>query len=362
MGDKVVIIGGGPAGLQSALTAADNGFDVTILEKSKIGENFSCAEGFFDSFNILTPPQEGVCYKVKTLYLKAKNKYEIESEDLNLWMLDRERWQKYLARMCENKGVKIKENTKVTLGDLKILKEEYDWMIDASGVFSIASKFYGIKNKQTYARAYQVRLKGDFSYLHKSLMVGVEPNFFGYYWIFPKSDHIANVGLGFFKEEDLNLKQELNKILKKEKIDRYTVIDKGGGLIPTKILDKLVFDNVILVGDSAGLASPLHGGGIDLSIISGDLAAKYICDNKTLSYENDLMKLVKQRLELEHKLVDIWSELGYEGLDEILEILLKRKNLKNIPKLFKYRNIISRYKKELNDFYNGFFNGAWPGF
>ena len=50
------------------------------------------------------------------------------------------------------------------------------------------------------------------------------------------------------------------------------------------MLDRLIYDNILLVGDAAGLTSPLHGGGIDMAVISGEEAAKSIATD-VYSYE-----------------------------------------------------------------------------
>lgn len=41
---SIAIIGGGPAGLTAAIEGAKSGFDVTLYEKYKIGDNIRCAE------------------------------------------------------------------------------------------------------------------------------------------------------------------------------------------------------------------------------------------------------------------------------------------------------------------------------
>lgn len=356
MKNKLAILGGGLAGLKSALTGLEKGFDITLFEKKRIGENYCCAEGFFDSFKVFSPPVEGICFKVKNIIIKVNNTYELDSTGLNFWMMDRENWQKHLADVCADKGVDIKENTKVSSEDLSRFKQEFDWVIDATGVASLTRKYYNYMNyKNNFGRAYQLTLNGDFSFLNEKILVGTEPHYLGYYWIFPKGRDIANVGLGVFNSKEINLARELSRILDKENMIHYKILKKGGGLIPTQVSDRLVYDNVILVGDSAGLASPLHGGGIELALLSGKIAIESIRDQ--LDYKKNLMKKIGRKLELENKLINIWSELGHDGLDELLDLLLNRKSLINIPKLLKYKKTISSHKNDLNEFYKCFFEG-----
>lgn len=59
---KMAVIGGGPGGLYAAKEAAALGLSVTVFEKSKIGDNFFCAEGFVDILKLLGQPAAGVCF------------------------------------------------------------------------------------------------------------------------------------------------------------------------------------------------------------------------------------------------------------------------------------------------------------
>lgn len=366
---KIAILGGGPSGLQSALTGIEEDLDVLVFEKKKVGENFCCAEGFFDSLKILPPPEKGVCFKVNELIIKAKNDYSVDCSNLNLWMLNRKEWQKSLADEAEAKGALIKENAQISPEDLKDLKKSFDWIIDATGTNSLTNKYYKLNFslRENSAPAYQVTLKGDFSYLKNKMVAGIMPYYTGYYWIFPRSEREANVGIGFFKQElgennKVNLKKELESILKKESLSDYEVTRTCGGIISVQMLDKLVYDNIILTGDAAGLCSPLHGGGIDSALISGDLAVKSIIKKVPFYYKENLMKHIGNRLRLESKIVNIWGQLGYEGVEELLELLLTRKSLLDIPKLFKYKNIINKHRNELVSFYKGFFEGDWTNY
>jgi digeranylgeranylglycerophospholipid reductase len=57
----------------------------------------------------------------------------------------------------------------------------------------------------------------------------------------------------------------------------------AGALPIGGLREKLVFDNILLTGDSAGMADPITGAGINNAMLSGELAGKTIIE----ALEND---------------------------------------------------------------------------
>lgn len=328
---RLLVIGGGPAGLFAASEAADRGFDVTLMEKGRIGENIRCAEGFFDVLKLLGKPCAGVRYKVDTLVLETNTTYRLDVKHLNLWMIDRSVWQQELGRKAAAKGVKILENRPVSAQELEDLKKSYDYVVDASGAPSVTSRALGFSAfyKQHSPKTIQYVIEGDFSHLHKSFKAGFLPDFWGYYWIFPKGRdeqgrESANVGIGNFNpSSNLNLRKMLDSVLKKEKLDggNYKIVKVLGGICPAKMPDKLVYGNILLAGDAAGLTSPLHGGGIDMAILSGLTAVRALYRNEPEKYKANLRKLLHWRLRFEGLLAREWSKRDFMQFDKILSLI-----------------------------------------
>ena len=156
-------------------------------------------------------------------------------------------------------GVTLSERQKVRPAHLKEMQNAYDWIIDASGGPSVTSRNYGFSNDYFPGAliAYQAVLSGDFSRLAPAIKAVFLPDLPkeavpGYYWVFPKDHDRANVGVvctaGYNGRLSLNLKELLREVFNREGLRHCAVAREGGGMIPTRILPRLVYDNILLVG------------------------------------------------------------------------------------------------------------------
>lgn len=338
---KVLVIGGGPGGLWAAIESKLKGFHVTLMEKGKIGENIRCAEGFYDTMKILEKPEHGICFSVEEIIVEAKSTHRIDAKPLNIWMIDRSKWQKSLGKKARDLGVNIKQDTKVEPEDLQKFKKDYDFIIDASGAPSVTSRVYGFSNfyKEHSGKTVQYLIEGDFSHIGKCIKVGLLPNFWGYYWIFPKGNDLANVGVGNFKpDQEEKLWDRLDKAMKKEGVlgNNYRSIKRTGGICPNKMPPKLKYDNIFLVGDAAGLTSPLHGGGIDTALISAKESIKAVTHNPD-QYEESIRKTLYKKFQFEELLTLAWRQRDLDEMDYLISNIEKYK----IYKLFTNYKLIN---------------------
>ena len=108
----------------------------------------------------------------------------------------------------------------------------------------------------------------------------------GYFWIFPLTKNIYNVGVGLLnptseQAKSVNIKTSMQDVIENhpfisEKFKNASSIAKIQGFkLPLGGKDtSLTADHIMLTGDAAHLIDPLQGHGIDKAMESGVLAAK----------------------------------------------------------------------------------------
>jgi digeranylgeranylglycerophospholipid reductase len=326
MPKPIAIIGGGPGGLFAAIRAAELGLRVILYEKRQIGYAIKCAEGFMDSLGILEKPEPGILFKVeKVIFMTDKEHLVHFGDNYDIWMIDRGTWQKSLAKKAYDLGVSVKENYPIDKRRLQEMRDTHNYIIDASGAPSVTSRMHGfvstyLKNALILA---QCSVEGDFSFLGKNtIKIVYEPHYAGYNYIFPKGQDIANVGIGRYnlnkKNRALHLNKELNDFLITEGLDRYRILKKFQSFTPSTSVARLVWGNILLVGDAATLSSPLHGGGLDMALISGRLAAELIASNQISLYPTKLWEIIGEKLTMEKRIYNLLLLFGYPLLHYIL--------------------------------------------
>jgi digeranylgeranylglycerophospholipid reductase len=327
MEKRIAIIGGGPGGLSAAIKAAESGLKVHLFEKGEIGSGIKCAEGFIDTLGVLEKPAAGVLFKVgRVNFFDGRAHYVNLPENLGLWMIDRATWQKSLAKRAASLGVDITEKCPIDKDRLSRMMVDYGFVIDASGAPSLTSKMYGFLSDYTRNAILlaQYAVEGDFGFVGpNTILVGYERRYIGYYYIFPKGPDIANVGVCRFnyakKNSGVRLKTELDRLMNHLALRDYRILNKFSSFTPSIGITKLVWGNVLLVGDAAALCSPLHGGGMDMACLSGLMAAKLIASNQVDRYPQRLRHMVKKKFVMERRIGQLWGLFGYPLISCVLK-------------------------------------------
>ena len=137
----------------------------------------------------------------------------------------------------------------------------------------------------------------------------------GYFWIFPLENGLANVGIGMIMEDmkatNINLQKALLDIIEKNPLfaERFKTAKQ---VTPIKAWSlpfgskrrKVHDDNVLLVGDAAGLVDPFSGEGIGNALLSGKLAAQVA--DRALAAKDTSEVFLSEYEEL------LWKEVGDE--------------------------------------------------
>jgi flavin-dependent dehydrogenase len=142
----------------------------------------------------------------------------------------------------------------------------------------------------------------------------------GYAWIFPKRGRL-NVGIGAVASHGGNIRKDLGTFMERMGLGVVEGRDVRGALIPCRPLRRMSKGRVLLVGDAAGLVDPFTGGGIDLGIGSGELAAEACrvaleeADLGLLERYDRAAAPIARSLRTKARLVNLATRLMEHGLD-----------------------------------------------
>jgi len=352
----LVVVGGGPAGSSAACTAAKNGIKVALLEKeNSIAETVrTSGVTWIQSIKEFGIPED--CFNpIKNFsFCSPNNEITIKGTIPKAAVLDVRKTYRWLANEAKKAGADI--FVKININDV-IKNDEGDIVgvrgvgpngkmvfhskvvIDASGFSSTVCKAMGFVTQWERFGAgaeYEVEVENIDSETWW-LMVGQQYSPAGYAWIFPLGNNIARIGVGVGKpESNVDPTQRLKEIMDAKlgpikKLGKITPIEFHYGLIPNDGLSrKTVFNNLILVGDSAGQANPLVLEGIRYAIKFGRVAGKVVSDavksGKTdesmlYPYEANWKKEIETKIKSAGKVQDRWISLSDEEWDKELDII-----------------------------------------
>ncbi len=352
----IVIVGAGPAGSSAAHEAARNGSSVALLEKESVVAETVRTSGVTwikdaQSFGI---PED--CYNpIKNYsFCSPTNTVTISDDVAKAAVLDVRKTYRHLAKQAQESGAKLFVDTNVTdvitdeqkrpIGVIaksadKEIKFNAKVIIDCSGFQSVVGKMLGLVTQWERFGAgaeYEVRAENvdDKTWW---LMVGQKYSPAGYAWIFPVGDDIVRIGVGIGKpESNVDPTERLNELMENKEgpikdLGEITKIEFHYGLIPNDGLSrKTVYDNLILVGDSAGQANPLVLEGIRYAIRFGRVAGKVASDaiknddtseNALKPYETDWKKAIESKINSASKVQNRWIGLSDEQWEKELDVI-----------------------------------------
>ena len=351
----LIVVGAGPAGSSAAYAAAKNGIKVALLEKEENVAQTVRTSGvtWIDYAKEFGIPED--CYNpIRTYnFCSPNNTVSITDNKPKAAVLDVRKTYRFLADMAKKNGAEIFVNTNVTNvitenGSIVGVKASSSnsemifharMLIDASGFQSAVSKSLGlVKQWERFGvgaeyEAEVENVKSDTWWL----MVGQMYSPAGYAWIFPLGKNMVRIGVGVGKpESDVDPTQRLDELIEKgagpiKDLGKITKKEFHYGLIPNEGLSrKTVYDNLILVGDTAGMANPLVLEGIRYAIkygrVAGDVASKAIKSGDTSEkalqyYEETWKKEIESKIKSAHKVQARWLELSDSEWDKEIDII-----------------------------------------
>jgi geranylgeranyl reductase len=285
----VLVIGAGPAGLRAAEVLAAAGREVLVLERhEEIGPKV-CAGGLTPKAQALVeelglPGSEGLT-SVGYAAFTGSAPFVIDEARCRIRTVSRRALGRHLAERTRRAGADVRagvaashvdlEGRTVAAGGRTI---RYRTLIGADGSESRVRHALGLPCPRAYfACEYNVprtRLE--------PLRVECDPVELaaGYFWVFPHADY-TSIGCGALKRQVPP--RELHRILDRRMRELGFAPDVApfeGATIELHYPGTTFRGGVHLVGDAAGLASPLTAEGIYPALVSGEEVAQRILEPK----------------------------------------------------------------------------------
>jgi len=300
---EVVIIGAGPAGSSAARKIAEAGHDVLLLEKDRhAGETAVCGGGLMRTFiEDLQLPQGIVEKQVNDwiIYMPSRTYYVT---DLPALSFRRCVFDRFLSEDAARMGADLRVQslvTKVERNDQELTVhikdrktgQQYtvgaELVIFADGPRTMAQRFeLGFSgtecDKMVRAAVCELEWKDNaltcFEFFFDD---HVAP--WGYGWVFPKRD-ILNVGVGCLASRMKgDVKGHLQYLVERHKLASHRLrplkrIRFAVDVIPIAHASRISGDNMMVVGDAAGMVDPIWGGGIGPAMRGGSIAGQVAVD------------------------------------------------------------------------------------
>ncbi|UCC19329.1 MAG: NAD(P)/FAD-dependent oxidoreductase [Promethearchaeota archaeon] len=349
----VCIIGGSIAGNYLCFLLSKINLKIAIIEEhDEIGQPLQCAGIISQKLDkLIDLPKELVLNRINTAKIVGPSGVSIKlSGNEKPYIIDRIE----LDRLFFNK-IKNKENISYFFGEkfksFRYLKDNQQKtvliettkrrlkakiLIGCDGPLSSVAKILRVKNKNLFAT--QIRIKSKFNENEAVMFFDQKwKELFG--WIVPEGNNIYRIGMASSK----NIKKNFHEFLKRLKIKQEQKIDQQGGLIPYGLMNRLAFDNVLLLGDSAGQVKATTGGGIIMLLTAAKYAAhciklcfkerKYSREIIKKYYEKPCKSIIGKELKIHYLIRSFLEKLSPKDFEKVFRII----------KTSKIENLISFY-------------------
>lgn len=374
----VLVIGAGPAGSVAAAYLVNQGYSVTVVEKSKfprftIGESLlPLSMAHFEEVGMLDA-LKAANFEVKSGALFVRKDQEMDiSFDENFtpgwtwtWQVPRDEFDHILAKEAEKKGAEFLYESVISKIDFQEDKvvaeiddrgkkstEEFQFVLDSSGNAGVLAKMlnFDVEFQETGRRSlftqvkeedrspYKRPLRITFEVLQQDL----------WYWVIPFSN--GNTSLGFVGDKkwfDLPA-EDNNELFRKMMaqsdhfVERFEgkefLYDVRGVNDYTNNASHLYGHRYALAGNTMGFIDPVFSSGVAIATESAIKSAKLIereLKGEKPDWEKEYTDHMKQASEVFHAVVESW----YNG---------------DLQKIFFHENIKMEIKEQITSILAGY--------
>jgi geranylgeranyl reductase family protein len=308
----VIIIGAGPAGCSCALALKDAGLHVAVIDKHTFPRDKVCGDaipGRAIKFLHEIAPQFGTALSgfgeklpTKTTICYYNNKELEFSWSLEAYTSTRMSFDNFLFSLVKQQpsfdvmeGLEVNDVIRTATGysvSARSSHQRFDctMLIGADGTNGLtAKKLTGIQlNRKHHVAAVRAYYTGIADMEDTRTEVYFDKKYLpGYFWVFPISGGLANVGMGVLSDDvvqkSMNVKKAFYDFIERSERLRGKFRDaqpagtlQGCGLPLGSRQVAMSGDHFLLAGDAACLVDPVSGDGIGNAVLSGKLAAEQV--------------------------------------------------------------------------------------
>ncbi|MHA1744256.1 MAG: geranylgeranyl reductase family protein [Candidatus Heimdallarchaeota archaeon] len=366
MENRIAVIGAGPVGSLAAMHALGKENTVLLFDRREmIGEPDHCAGLLsIDGLTKLgldnlpaTVIQNRKIRKAK-FYSPGGFSFEVFRSSPQAIVVDRARFDCYLADLAEKKGVIIRKGYEIRRA--LFLKKEKVIQLDcfdrqkhsreqitsfvsivATGVHQslLQNSALPTIQRRHFLSGFQLLLENvdDLDIEQVEIFFGnnIAPGLFA--WIIPINEHTAKVGLASSRGESRKRLELLlyKNPLTKHRFKKAKILKQYAGIVLSRAWHKkTVFPGLLLAGDAAGQTKPTTGGGVVIGGLAGILAGKTAAaavqrgDNSRTflkQYEHLWRSTLFHQLRAMALLRWLVNRVNDKGLDETFQTVAKEK-------------------------------------
>ena len=289
----VIVIGASFAGLAAAMKLVRLGHSVLVMErKADVGRGLHTTGILVDEAIDLLKLPDALCKpisKVK-LYAPSGRSIEVRSERYIFQTTDTPNTMRHMVKEAEAQGVTVLldtafENGVETADNVSVNNGALTcrFLIGADGARSAVARAFGLGRNTKFlvgveAEYEGVALPGKDAF-HVFLTRKYAAGYIG--WAIP-GPNVVQVGLATLDQYRPDIAGFRKSIEDHLIFTDPKIVERRGGVIPVGgLVSPFYSDRVVLVGDAAGLVSPLTAGGIHTALYYGDRLGALLSDHLT---------------------------------------------------------------------------------
>jgi len=288
----LAIAGAGFAGLVCARSAALRGLRVLVLERqpqpgARVRTTGLLVKEVAERWEV--PPRLTRRIRGVRLYGPSLRSIDLDSPGYYFLATDTARLLAWFAREAGRAGAHLSfgqpfGGLQQSPEGIELLGTEHRarFLVGADGPRSAVARSCELGRNRHFLAGVEGEFVGlrnlDPDCLHCFVDSELAPGYIG--WAFIGMHGVAQVGLACRQPARPNLRTFVARLAKLFDFDQATLVGHRGGLIPVGgRVDPYAGERVLLIGDAAGIVSPLTAGGIHTALDSGWRAAHAIADH-----------------------------------------------------------------------------------